>query len=85
MHTVPVTNIDSSLCLNLCAQDDIVHATLTVEENLLFSARYRLPASTSHLQHLLHVQRTLQARHASILHAVARCCSCLSSSPLCGC
>lgn len=42
-------------------QDDIVHASLTVEENLLFSARYRLPSITTHAEHLLSVERTIQA------------------------
>ena len=42
-------------------QDDIVHAALTVEENLLFSTRYRLPSGTSHAAHLRHVECTLQA------------------------
>ena len=50
------------------AQDDVVHAALSVEENLLFSARYRLPAGTPHLQHLLHVQRALQVPSACRCH-----------------
>lgn len=37
-----------------------MHANLTVEENLLFSARYRLPASMTHSQHLFFVERAIQ-------------------------
>lgn len=40
-----------------------MHASLTVEENLLFSARYRLPASMTHAEHLLSVERTIQVWH----------------------
>ena len=42
------------------AQDDIMYANLTVEENLLFSARCRLPDSMSHSQHLFFVERAIQ-------------------------
>lgn len=40
-------------------QDDIMHAKLTVEENLLFSARFRLPARYTRDQHLFHVEKAL--------------------------
>ncbi|KAL4448129.1 hypothetical protein ABPG75_005348 [Micractinium tetrahymenae] len=40
-------------------QDDIMHSKLTVEENLLFSARFRLPAHYTREQHLFHVERAL--------------------------
>ncbi|EFN56469.1 hypothetical protein CHLNCDRAFT_22567, partial [Chlorella variabilis] len=40
-------------------QDDIMHASLTVHENLLFSARYRLPARCSREQHTLSVERAI--------------------------
>lgn len=36
-----------------------MHATLTVQENLLFSARFRLPASCRREQHLLFVERAI--------------------------
>lgn len=49
------------LVAGCCVQDDIVHASLTVEENLLFSARYRLPSTMTHAEHLLSVERTIQA------------------------
>ncbi|KAK9815422.1 hypothetical protein WJX72_003407 [[Myrmecia] bisecta] len=41
-------------------QDDIMHANLTVEENLLFSAQYRLPAHFTRAQHLYYVERAVQ-------------------------
>ena len=41
-------------------QDDIMHTNLTVEENLLFSAQYRLPAHFSRAQHLYYVERAVQ-------------------------
>ena len=44
----------------MCVQDDIMHADLTVEENLLFSARFRLPAHLTHSQHLFFVERAIQ-------------------------
>lgn len=40
-------------------QDDIVHPRLTVEENLLFSARFRLPKHTSRREHLELVDRAI--------------------------
>ena len=46
--------------MGCCVQDDLVHASLTVEENLLFSARYRLPSTMTHAEHLLSVERTIQ-------------------------
>lgn len=36
-----------------------MHASLTVHENLLFSARYRLPARCSREQHTLSVERAI--------------------------
>ncbi|KAL4853041.1 ABC transporter G family member 28 [Chlorella vulgaris] len=45
--------------LGFVPQDDIMHATLTVQENLLFSARFRLPASCRREQHLLFVERAI--------------------------
>lgn len=41
-------------------QDDIMYCNLTVEENLLFSARYRLPVSYTHSQHVYYVERAIQ-------------------------
>lgn len=41
-------------------QDDIMHTDLTVEENLLFSAKYRLPAHTSHSSIMSAVERAIQ-------------------------
>ncbi|KAL4449383.1 hypothetical protein ABPG77_007027 [Micractinium sp. CCAP 211/92] len=40
-------------------QDDIMHSKLTVEENLLFSARFRLPAHYTREQHLFYVEKAL--------------------------
>ncbi|PSC68046.1 ABC transporter G family member 28-like [Micractinium conductrix] len=40
-------------------QDDIMHSSLTVYENLLFSACYRLPARCTREQRLWHVERAL--------------------------
>ncbi|EIE25785.1 P-loop containing nucleoside triphosphate hydrolase protein [Coccomyxa subellipsoidea C-169] len=53
-------HLHNAACYNA---DDIVHASLTVEENLLFSARYRLPATTSHAEHLLSVLLLSGVRH----------------------
>lgn len=47
-------------------QDDIMHTDLTVEENLLFSARYRLPAGTSHSTILSVVERAIQVMREEI-------------------
>ncbi|KAL3137532.1 hypothetical protein ABBQ38_004816 [Trebouxia sp. C0009 RCD-2024] len=41
-------------------QDDIMYCNLTVEENLLFSARYRLPVHYTHAQHVYYVERAIQ-------------------------
>ena len=41
-------------------QDDIMYCNMTVEENLLFSARYRLPLSYTHSQHVYYVERAIQ-------------------------
>lgn len=48
-----------------------MHTNLTVEENLLFSARIRLPAHYSHAQHVFHVERAIQ---------VSPLCQCLHIS-----
>ena len=37
---------DANAMLNAVASDDIVHAELTVRENLLYSGRFTLPAGT---------------------------------------
>ncbi|KAM0013873.1 putative ABC transporter, AAA+ ATPase domain, P-loop containing nucleoside triphosphate hydrolase [Helianthus debilis subsp. tardiflorus] len=42
-------------------QDDIVHGDLTVEENLWFSARCRLPAKLSRAEKVLVVERTIES------------------------
>ncbi|KAG0609196.1 hypothetical protein M758_8G165400 [Ceratodon purpureus] len=42
-------------------QDDIVHGSLTVEENLWFSASYRLPVNTPMYEQVLIVERIIQA------------------------
>ncbi|GBG91036.1 hypothetical protein CBR_g51769 [Chara braunii] len=53
-------------------QDDIVHGNLTVEENLWFSARYRLPSKMTEKQKASIVERTLRSlglsaiRHAEV-------------------
>ncbi|KAA6416750.1 MAG: ABC transporter G family member 24-like [Trebouxia sp. A1-2] len=41
-------------------QDDIMYTNLTVEENLLFSAQYRLPVHYTHAQHVYYVERAIQ-------------------------
>ena len=41
-------------------QDDIMYPMLTVEENLTFSARIRLPADFTHGQHLHFVEQAIQ-------------------------
>lgn len=41
-------------------QEDVMMGQLTVAENLLFSARYRLPARCSHSQRLLLVERAIE-------------------------
>ena len=37
-----------------------MYTNLTVEENLLFNARVRLPCHYSHAQHVFHVERAIQ-------------------------
>ena len=44
----------------LLLQDDIMYTNLTVEENLMFSARYRLPVHYTHSQHIYYVERAIQ-------------------------
>ena len=58
-------------------QDDIMYPMLTVEENLTFSARIRLPADFTHGQHLHHVEQAIQVGPG--LHAAACLWAC---SPL---
>jgi len=41
-------------------QDDIVHADLTVHQNLLYNARLRLPASASYDEIVLHVNQVVK-------------------------
>eukprot|EP00891_Asterochloris_glomerata_P004256 jgi/Astpho2/4256/e_gw1.00064.69.1_t len=41
-------------------QDDIMYPMLTVDENLTFSARIRLPADFTHGQHLHYVEQAIQ-------------------------
>ena len=48
-----------------------MYPMLTVEENLTFSARIRLPADFTHGQHLHHVEQAIQVGPWSA-------CSCLS-------
>ncbi|CAM6065922.1 unnamed protein product [Sphagnum tenellum] len=42
-------------------QDDVVHGSLTVEENLWFSANYRLPVKMQKYERVLVVERIIQA------------------------
>ena len=37
-----------------------MYTNLTVEENLSFSARYRLPVHYTHAQHVYYVERAIQ-------------------------
>jgi len=37
-----------------------MYTNLTVEENLLFSAQYRLPVHYTHAQHVYYVERAIQ-------------------------
>ena len=37
-----------------------MYTNLTVEENLMFSARYRLPVHYTHSQHIYYVERAIQ-------------------------
>lgn len=51
----------TALTLHWCMlQDDIMYTNLTVEENLLFSAQYRLPVHYTHAQHVYYVERAIQ-------------------------
>ena len=69
---------------SVCVQDDIMHADLTVEENLMFSARHRLPAAMTHSQHLFFVERAIQVRLSLRLqHAGAACSICDRQEPEC--
>ena len=52
--------------VSVFVQDDIMYCNLTVEENLLFSARYRLPVHYTHAQHVYYVERAIQV---SLMHA----------------
>lgn len=47
--------------LGFVPQDDIMHSTLTVEENLMFSARYRLPRECTAAERRRRVDGTLHA------------------------
>lgn len=44
-----------------------MHAHRTVFETLLFSARFRLPASTTRQQHLLAVERAITVLQVQLL------------------
>jgi ABC-type multidrug transport system ATPase subunit len=46
-------------CLGFVPQADILHTNLTVFENLMFAARYRLPARCTQQQHVLAVERAI--------------------------
>lgn len=50
-------------------QDDIMYPMLTVDENLTFSARIRLPADFTHGQHLHYVEQAIQVGRG--VHAAA--------------
>ena len=51
----------AALTMHWCmVQDDIMYTNLTVEENLLFSAQYRLPVHYTHAQHVYYVERAIQ-------------------------
>lgn len=52
-------------------QDDIMYCNMTVEENLLFSARYRLPTYYTNAQHIYYVERAIQV---PCLFAANACC-----------
>ncbi|KAG9152522.1 hypothetical protein Leryth_016440 [Lithospermum erythrorhizon] len=47
--------------LGFVPQDDIVHGNLTVEENLWFSARCRLPADLSKAEKVLVIERVIES------------------------
>ncbi len=44
-----------------------MYTNLTVEENLSFSARYRLPVHYTHAQHVYYVERAIQVSNTSVL------------------
>ena len=76
-----------TLCAATCLQDDIMYCNLTVEENLAFSARYRLPVHYTHAQHMYYVERALQVwRSANVnsyqLSVSTQQQSCPRSAPL---
>ena len=50
----------SQISLLVHVQDDIMYCNMTVEENLLFSARYRLPVTYTPSQHVYYVERAIQ-------------------------
>lgn len=53
-----------------------MYCNLTVEENLLFSARYRLPVHYTHAQHVYYVERAIQvsSTHAHLLGPTSHIC-----------
>ena len=59
--TVLLRAAGTALTMPWCMlQDDIMYTNLTVEENLLFSAQYRLPVHYTHAQHVYYVERAIQ-------------------------
>jgi len=50
----------STFVVIFCCQDDVVMGTLTVRENLMFSANLRLPDSLSRREKRHRVKETLQ-------------------------
>jgi ABC-type multidrug transport system ATPase subunit len=48
------------LILGFVPQDDVLHPLLTVEENLMFSARYRLPATCSRQDYLYSTENVIR-------------------------
>ena len=68
--------------LGIFVQDDIMYCNLTVEENLLFSARYRLPVHYTHAQHAYYVERAIQV---SRMHALLLGCLLIISPQQCKC
>lgn len=55
----PVKMYRYNRILGFVPQDDIVHSLLTVEENLLFSAQYRLPLSCTRRHHIWIVEHAI--------------------------
>jgi ABC-type multidrug transport system ATPase subunit len=43
-------------------QEDVMHRKLSVEENLLFAARFRLPSHFSHQDHIYYVEQAMEVR-----------------------